>query len=72
MLWCLLEFLSFLLNESDVTVLALLPRDHRSLRDYVGDGDIKTGRILLVALPPGLPGMPAYPTVTVFIELNPV
>jgi hypothetical protein len=72
MLWGLLGFLSFLLDKSDVTVLAFLPRDHRSLRNNVGNSDIKAGRVLLVALPPGLPGMPVYPTVTGFVDLNPV
>lgn len=71
MLWCLLRFLASFFDESDITVLALLPRDHRSLRNYVGDDDIKAGRILLVTLPPGLPGMPAHPTVTRLVNLNP-
>ena len=68
--WCLLGFLSCLLDKPDVTVLAFLPRDHRSLRNNVGDRDIKAGRILLVTLPPGLPGMSAYPTVARLIDLN--
>lgn len=69
-LW-LLGFLPFLLDESDITILAFLPRDYRSLRDYVGDSDIKASRILLVPFPPRLPGMSAYPAVTRFIDLNP-
>ena len=72
MLWHLLGFLSFLLTESDITVLAFLSRNHRSSRDDVGDSHIKAGRILLVTLPPGLPGMSAYPTVTRFIDLDSV
>jgi len=72
MFWGLLSFLSFLLDESNITVLAFLPRGHRSLRNNVGDSDIKAGRVLLVALPPGLPGMPAYPTITGFVDLDPV
>ena len=68
---CLLGFLSFLLDEPDITILAFLPRDYWSLRDYVGDSDIKASRILLIPLPPGLPGMSAYPAVTRFIDLNP-
>lgn len=72
MFCCLLGLLSSLLNDSDITVLAFLSRDHRPLRDDIGDSDIKAGRVLLVTLSPGLPGMPAYPTVTMFIDLNPV
>ena len=72
MLWHLLGFLSFLLTESDIAVLAFLPRNHRSSRDDVGDSDIKAGGILLVTLPPGLPGMSAYPAVTRFIDLDSV
>jgi len=72
MLWYLLGFLSFLLDESDVAILTFLPRGHRSLRDYVGDSDVKAGIVLLVALPPGLPGMSADPTVTRFVDLIPV
>jgi len=71
-LWSLLGFLPRLFNEPDITVLTFLPKDYWPLRDDVGDRDIKAGRVLLVTLPPGLPGMPAYPTVTRFIDLNPV
>ena len=42
------------------------------MRNNVGDSDIKAGRVLLVALPPGLPGMPAYPVITRLVDLNPV
>ena len=72
MLWCLFGLLSFLLDESNVAVLPFLPRDHRSLRNYVGDSDVEASRVLLVALSPRLPGMPAYPTVTRLINLNSV
>ena len=71
MLQCLLRFLSSFLDESDIAILAFLPRNHRTLRNYVGDGYIKAGRILLVALPPGLPGMPAHPAVTRLVNLSP-
>ena len=67
---CFLGFLPPVLDESDVTVLAFLPRDHRSLRNYVGDDDIKAGRVLLITLPPGLPGVSADPAVTRFTNLN--
>ena len=70
MLWGLLGFLSFLLDESNITVLAFLARDHRPLRNNVGDSDIESGGVLLVALPPGLPGVPAYPIVTRLADLN--
>jgi len=70
MLWCPLDFLSSLLNESDISVLALLPRDHRPLGDDVGDCDIKSGRVFLVTLPPGLPGMSAHPAVARFVDLD--
>lgn len=68
----LLGFLSSPLDESDIAILAFLPGDHRSSRDYVGYSDVKPSRILLVTLPPGLPGMPAYPTVTRVIYLSSV
>jgi len=72
MLWGFLGFLSFLLDESNITILAFLPRDHRPLRNNVGDSDIESGRVLLVAFPPRLPGVPAYPAVTMVADLNPV
>lgn len=69
---CFLGFLSCLFDNPDITVLAFLSRDHRSLRNDIGDRDIKADRVLLVTLPPGLPGMSAYPTVTRFVDLNPL
>ena len=71
MLWCFLGFLSLLLDESYVTVLAFLPRDYRSSRDDVGYSNVKARRVFLITLPPGLPGMSVYPSVTRFIGLNP-
>ena len=68
--WYFLGLLSLLLDKSNITVLAFPSRYHRSLRDYVRDSDVEAGRIFLVTLSPGLPGMSAYPGVTRVVDLN--